>query len=207
MIKQWRQINYRENIHLLLNQKNYKIGIEIGTFEGDFTNRILSNWGGTLYSLDVWAEIDYNEYRDDSNRKPEDTLHKVIDNVKGYENRNVLIRTTSEYGSTMFPDEYFDFVYIDANHKYEYVKKDIEYWYPKIKKGGMISGHDYIGDYDSEKTIDGKNTHVRVFDEKKKQLPIVGIFGVNPAVDEFTKEHDKKFYVTKEYFGTWYFFK
>jgi hypothetical protein len=36
-------------------------------------------------------------------------------------------------------------VYIDANHTHEEVKKDIQAWLPKIKKGGIISGHDYGG--------------------------------------------------------------
>jgi hypothetical protein len=39
--------------------------------------------------------------------------------------------------------EYFDLVYIDADHTYPMVKKDIELWYPLVKKGGFIGGHDY----------------------------------------------------------------
>ncbi len=42
-----------------------------------------------------------------------------------------------------FKDESLDFVYIDANHNYEFVKEDIELWYPKVKIGGIIGGHDY----------------------------------------------------------------
>ena len=38
--------------------------------------------------------------------------------------------------------EKLDFVYIDANHSYEYVKKDMENYYPLIKKGGVLAGHD-----------------------------------------------------------------
>ena len=38
--------------------------------------------------------------------------------------------------------EKLDFVYIDGNHAYEYVKKDIGLYYPKLKKGGVIGGHD-----------------------------------------------------------------
>lgn len=43
----------------------------------------------------------------------------------------------------LFPDASMDFVFIDADHKYDSVKKDIEKWLPKIKKNGIISGHDY----------------------------------------------------------------
>ena len=42
-----------------------------------------------------------------------------------------------------FADESIDFVFIDADHSYESVKKDIEAWLPKIRKNGIISGHDY----------------------------------------------------------------
>jgi hypothetical protein len=43
----------------------------------------------------------------------------------------------------LFPDEYFDFIYIDAAHYYEDVKEDINAWQYKVKVGGFIGGHDY----------------------------------------------------------------
>ena len=43
-----------------------------------------------------------------------------------------------------FPDRSLDFVYIDANHDVRHVIEDIEEWSKKIKKGGIISGHDYF---------------------------------------------------------------
>ena len=42
-----------------------------------------------------------------------------------------------------FPDEYFDWIYIDGNHLYEYVKQDLTFYYPKVKPGGYICGDDY----------------------------------------------------------------
>lgn len=45
--------------------------------------------------------------------------------------------------ASRFSDLFFDLVFIDANHTYEYVKADVEAWLPKIKKGGTIAGHDY----------------------------------------------------------------
>jgi len=44
----------------------------------------------------------------------------------------------------LFPDEYFDLVFIDANHEYDFVKADIALWYPKMKKGGFFCGDDYF---------------------------------------------------------------
>jgi hypothetical protein len=53
------------------------------------------------------------------------------------------IEKDSVDASSLYDDKSLDFVFIDAEHKYEYVIKDIESWLPKVKPGGIISGHDY----------------------------------------------------------------
>jgi hypothetical protein len=57
-----------------------------------------------------------------------------------------FMNMTSEEASSHFEDGFFDGVYIDARHEYEYVKQDIELWLPKVKPGGVLCGHDYITD-------------------------------------------------------------
>lgn len=42
-----------------------------------------------------------------------------------------------------FEDSYFDWIYVDGNHLYEFVKQDLELYYPKVKDGGYITGDDY----------------------------------------------------------------
>ena len=54
-----------------------------------------------------------------------------------------LVRLPSYLAVRLFPDNYFDFVFIDASHLYEDVVKDITLWLPKVRKGGILSGHDY----------------------------------------------------------------
>jgi glycosyltransferase involved in cell wall biosynthesis len=54
---------------------------------------------------------------------------------------------------TDFADESLDFVYIDGNHQLKYVVEDIVEWTKKIKKGGIIAGHDYI--YTNPRTVAG----------------------------------------------------
>ena len=56
-----------------------------------------------------------------------------------------IIRATSVLAATLFPTGYFDFVYIDADHRYESVMQDIKAWLPKVAKGGFLGGHDYGG--------------------------------------------------------------
>ncbi len=57
-----------------------------------------------------------------------------------------FIRKTSLDAVADVQDD-LDFVYIDANHSYECVKEDIEAWYPKVRAGGVIGGHDFTVDY------------------------------------------------------------
>jgi len=58
-----------------------------------------------------------------------------------YKDKIVFIKKLSEDAVNDVPE--LDFCYIDANHSYDYVKKDIELYYPKIKQGGFIGGHDF----------------------------------------------------------------
>jgi hypothetical protein len=63
--------------------------------------------------------------------------------LESFSDKIVWIFEYSDKAVNKIQDEELDFVYIDGNHRYEYVKKDIELYYPKVKKGGLISGHDY----------------------------------------------------------------
>jgi len=69
-----------------------------------------------------------------------DTFKKNIEPVKDVIN---IIKSLSWEGASKYDDESLDFVFIDAGHDYESVSKDLNAWYPKIKKGGTIAGHDY----------------------------------------------------------------
>jgi predicted O-methyltransferase YrrM len=58
----------------------------------------------------------------------------------------VPIRHPCQEVFKQFPDRTFDLVYIDAEHTYESVFRDIKQWLPKVKRGGWIAGHDYTHD-------------------------------------------------------------
>ncbi len=59
----------------------------------------------------------------------------------------VLIKSLSWEAAESFYDLSLDFVFIDAGHDYESVKKDLAAWWPKVKPGGTFAGHDYTTDY------------------------------------------------------------
>jgi hypothetical protein len=184
-------------------------GVEIGVFKGEFSNHILNNWGGTLYMIDVWRPLG-NEYEDASNHKEHiDAYQQTMENIKGFEDRGIMIRASSEISANMFQDESLDFIFIDANHAYDFVVDDINLWFSKLKKGGIFSGHDYINmDWYNDPNFapNGKDKYIWATDLNGYNL-YHGIFGVNPAIDEFCKKNNYNVNVTKEWFGTWWFFK
>jgi hypothetical protein len=67
----------------------------------------------------------------------------MFNNVKAFLDKVTLITRESRLASTLFPNEFFDFVYIDGNHNYDCVTKDIITWLPKVKSGCVLAGHDF----------------------------------------------------------------
>ena len=178
-------------------------GVEVGTFKGSFSNQIMNNWSGTLYMVDVWRPLE-SGYDDSSNHGRYDggVYTDAMENIKGFEDRAIMVRSTSEIASNMFNDNSLDFVYIDANHAYDYVVQDIELWYPKIKKGGFICGHDYLGlDWYDDPNYSDNNKDKFIWGTDGTYM---GVFGVNPAVDEFCEKNGYELRVTSEWLGTWY---
>lgn len=121
---------------------------EIGVDEGLNAERIIKiSKPKELYLIDPWDPYVYKHMTDLEAKDYVSILEIRYNNVKDkYKNNKSvkIIRETSISASKNFKDEYFDWVYIDADHDYNSVKEDIEHWYPKVKMGGFIGGHDYI---------------------------------------------------------------
>lgn len=78
-------------------------------------------------------------------------------NLDKYKHKIRWIKEKSTDAAKFVPDNSLDFVYIDGNHDYEFVVKDISLYYPKLKMGGLLSGHDY--DYESVKRAVNEFVH------------------------------------------------
>jgi len=201
--------NNREQLPKFLKNLNLNNkGVELGSFKGEFAKTILSGWEGKLYMVDVWRPMKDEEYDDTSNHKNHmDAYSIAINNIKGFETRGYMLRMDGNEASKLFADESLDFVYIDANHTYEAVREDINNWYRKVKSGGLIMGHDYLPDYFYEGKEE-KNQALYTFpDGKPEEAKYAGMFGVNPAVDEFAKNNDYLVNKTDEFLATWWFIK
>lgn len=125
----------------LFNELGFKVGAEIGVFEGALTRALLTRIPDLkLYGIDLWEN--YIGYKEDLAAKAlEGAYEKAQENVRGFD--CTLLKGWSNEIVKQFEDESLDFVYIDGNHKFEYVIEDIALWSPKVRKGGIVAGHDY----------------------------------------------------------------
>jgi len=76
--------------------------------------------------------------------------NKFLQNIEPVKNVINPIKAFSVDAAKQYTDNSLDFVFIDAGHEYEDVKADLEAWYPKVKQGGIIAGHDYFDPADPE---------------------------------------------------------
>jgi hypothetical protein len=131
------------------------IGAEIGVHKGEFSERILRKVKPRkLHLIDPWKYESSDEYRNALyGRKAKGgqvEMDQLYDDVCNRLDRDIRVgRVTIHRGCSSdvcggFPDEYFDWVYIDGNHLYEFVKQDLDVFYRKVKRGGYMAGDDYM---------------------------------------------------------------
>jgi cephalosporin hydroxylase len=126
--------------NLLQNSKM----IEIGAYTGESTQIFAST--GIFSEINVIEPFKFNESFNNTSIEDIQKWNKVEEefknNTRFFNNVN-LIKDYSHNVSTIFADKSVDLVYIDGDHSYEAVNKDIELYLPKIKQGGILAGHDY----------------------------------------------------------------
>lgn len=132
----------RDTMATWFKELDFKAGAEIGVLAGEYSEVLCkSNPECLLYGVDPL--IPYAEYKD--YQKPS-TFNKAYEDLlirtKGQNFK--LIRKFSADALDDFMDESLDFVYIDANHDFVNTTFDIYNWSKKVRKGGIISGHDYF---------------------------------------------------------------
>lgn len=118
------------------------IGVEIGVRSGENARNIIMNLPiKKLYLVDPYLPYhDNNTFRD--KKFQEAVYEKAKQNLSPYTDKVFFIKKSSEAALCDIPDN-LDFVYVDGNHDYEYVKRDIESYFSKIKNKGLIGGHDF----------------------------------------------------------------
>jgi hypothetical protein len=137
-----------DSINWLVKEYNLTIIAEIGVLEGNLTRGILSKSRdalGLYLLVDPWKcydELDMKgELYGNTQLDWENRYNRVVARLKD-ETKIKILREFSTDAAKRFGC-IFDLVYIDGNHNLPFVKDDINAWWPKVVKGGILAGHDY----------------------------------------------------------------
>jgi hypothetical protein len=134
----------------IIRGNKYRVGAEVGCDLGETTRYLLAlNKDLHLYAVDIWqrptVKFMYGEkpnrtyiYYDD----PQYAIKKFTERTICFKDRLTILRGVSWEMASMVTDGSLDFVFIDADHSYDAVYKDIVAWGPKLKPDGLMTGHD-----------------------------------------------------------------
>tara|TARA_R110000868_G_scaffold276064_4_gene535710 strand:+ start:2800 stop:5868 length:3069 start_codon:yes stop_codon:yes gene_type:complete len=160
-------------VQLCLNGKRCA---EIGVERGNFAQEILNQNPSSLLLVDPWKHQDESIYQDPSNVDDVEfeRRYQEVQNKFGNDKRVTLCVSESVQASELTQPESLDFVYIDAIHTEPAVYEDMCCWWPKVKSGGWLCGHDFQ------------------------------FQGVSGAVYRFCKDNNVKLcFITQEYVSSW----
>jgi len=147
------------------------LGAEIGVYRGDTSAGMLRTFPELkLNMVDPYDMNIQDRYCRPRNQATQDArMEEALTVTEFAADRRKMWRIPSMEALDLFSDGIFDFVFVDANHEYEYVKDDMKWW-KKIKPGGLFLGDNYDGWIE------------RVWEGRK--------WGVKLAVDEFATAND-----------------
>jgi len=178
------------------------IVVEVGSWKGMSTSvlaKVASEHNGKVFAIDHWEGDDTTWCGEIAKQYDVYSIFRKNMELLGLWKVVHPMVTDSKTASQVFADEVADLVFLDANHRYEYITKDIEMWLPKLKAGGILCGHDCEGYYTSyskkmQRTID-------------ENLIEDYVSGVHPGVIRALYEHFEDNYLIVSGSLVWYYIK
>ena len=184
----------RDDLPQFFVDMGFKVGAEIGVARGEFSEK-LCKAGLRIYAIDPW--IAYRGAGRHARRQvDQDYVYGCAQRLLAPYENCTIIKKTSIDAAKDFRGQSLDFVYIDGDHSFPVIASDIYEWYFRIRKGGVISGHDYLC---SDPRLTNSLCHVSVIVEafiKAMRIENFYIFG-----------HSKPFPNAKIDYYSWMFFK
>jgi len=177
----------RNSLPEFFKEMGYSVGAEIGVYKAEFTKRFCEA-GLKMYAIDP-----YHSYSSAGRVAKDQSRHEFL---YGHAKRTLapytdctIIRKASMDAVHDFKDKSLDFVYIDGDHSFKHVAQDIYEWTWKVRKGGVVAGHDY---YPNREAVEKNIRHV------------------GHVIDAYTKafQIDKWYEVgTKDHASSWFFIR
>ena len=125
----------------MIHERRFKRFAELGVNTAKMTKKILRSPVGAQLS-EYWAIDPWIPFKDSNWSVAEGKYRHICQVMPWYPNLRV-IRMDDLAVARLFPDGYFDCVFIDTSHRYEHTKAEIAAWESKIRSGGILSGRDY----------------------------------------------------------------
>ena len=118
--------------------------------------------------------------------------------LEPYKNQTMFLKMTTTEAAKHIDDDSVDFVYVDAQHDYCGVTQDLQAYWPKLKGGGILAGHDFVTNHELQ-TLSPDQDWSMCEDGTRNEG------AVNGAVTDFAQEHNLQLSITyREDFPTWY---
>lgn len=205
VIKKWR---HRDDMIIdLAKTLKPRVACEVGVQGAVFSQIILKQIPALekFYLVDPWEQqTNYKDMANVTNEQHEQILSVAKHRISPWEDKVVILRGYSTVMCKQIPDNSLDFVYIDARHDYKGCQEDINAFWPKVKTGGVMAGHDYLNFHDTQE----------IFKDRAEEDWSICYDGsinhgaVKGAVNEFAQDINLDVYVTYvEHFPSWLVYK
>ena len=190
---------HREELYQLFAELGYRVGCEIGLARGKNAQKMFEYIPNLkLFAVDAYKEHPQCSYKATAISRNMDDLYHASVKKQAYnrmQGKNaIIIEKFSEDAVRDIPDNSLDFVYIDGDHSYDFVILDMILWGRKVRKGGIISGHDYYDDKNKSsrraKVTQAVNDYVRVH-----------------GIELYTTNEDHDFMRKDDYYPSWLWVK
>ena len=166
------KIKHRTQLPELLKYFNLPmVAVEIGVAEGNSSVDFLNAGLDKLYSIDNWKTIEGQKGDGGHNQKWHDAnFEQAVSRLNSFGDKSVILRGMSNEMAKEIPDNSVGLLYLDGDHSDNGVMNDLNNYYSKVMKGGVIAGHDFLQPH----------------------------YGVKDAVEEFCRNHDYEVHIIPE---------
>ena len=137
-------LRHREHFAALCDYHELDCAVEVGTHHGEFAEQFLRRW---VNGYKLWCVDNYKPWQ--GWPRDMDRLTATI-RLAPYLPRVQILEMESADAARLLWEQHtpMKFIYIDADHLYESVKRDIDIWWNVLRKGGVLAGHDYCEEHD-----------------------------------------------------------
>lgn len=144
----------REDLGKIMEAEGFTIGAELGVKQGNYARVILTDWFSCneYHLVDLWAhQENYKDIANVAQDTQNEFYDETLEKLDPWKDKIRVCRNYTTSCAKLVEDDYFDFIYVDARHDFKGVFDDLVDWWPKLKVGGIIAGHDYVTQDDGPK--------------------------------------------------------